>query len=119
MKLEPAQWTADAVQALTPALDGASIADFNDCDLWKCGACYVVTQSLEDDTVLHVWLVGGEGFHLAADAINQHLHDNEYRCARFRTRDPAALRMYGPLNPELINAEMHEYRVWPYSNPLR
>jgi hypothetical protein len=118
LRLNPAVWSFRVGEMFLPALDGANLKDFeNDvesglCALWECSGCFVLTEDRWPR--LHVWLVGGKNFNDAAHAINNHLHAFNYFDCTWRTRNPAALRLYGFLQPELINHELHEYRVWPF-----
>lgn len=118
MKLTPILWSESVSRAFLPALDGASLDDFKfdyetgRCALWECNGCYVLTEDMHPR--LHVWMVAGSHFKDAAHAINNHLHAFNYDDCTFRTRHPASLRMYGFLNPVLVDHQKHEYRVCPF-----
>jgi hypothetical protein len=113
----PAQWSDEARRMLSAALDGASIDGFEtdaNCRLWKTEGCYVVTQ--DESPALRVWMVGGINFRECAEAINQYVKDSagHFTYVLFRSRWAVNLRLYGFMNPELINTELHEYRIWPF-----
>lgn len=111
----PVEWCDEARTMLTAALDGASIQGFeNDtqCKLYRTEGCYVVAQ--DEKPALRIWMVSGLNFVECANAINRYVKENGFTHVLFRTRWPGNLRLYGWLNPELVNPDMHEYRIWQF-----